>query len=172
MLAIEGAMNGGSDSDFPSQLAAVEKELEHHEGKAVFQRKNNRLGLSRAEDAAKVSLVRPGKQCVYVVKAGDHAASIAQKFDCAEMDLRRANPNLEDLFDHRMKLTYPPVGTYVVVPRKFIVNSKLKGTCTLFQNAVENVTVPFNAHAALMTAARMRRASKRPSATPTTRAKI
>ena len=170
VLAIEGAMNGGSDSDFPSQLAAVEKELEHHEGKAVFQRKNNRLGLSRAEDAAKVSLVRPGKQCVYVVKAGDHAASIAQKFDCAETDLRRANPNLEDLFDHRMKLTYPPVGTYVVVPRKFIVTSKLKGTCTLFQNAVENVTEPFNAHAAMMGDKDSEKGEQRPSATPTTRA--
>ena len=38
MLAIEGAMNGGSTSDFPSQLAAVEKELEHHEGKALGAR--------------------------------------------------------------------------------------------------------------------------------------
>merc|ERR1711968_72421 len=139
IVAIEAAINGGGESDFPSELLSVEKELEAFEGKKSY----HGLGFG---DKAKKSMVMPGKQCIYIVKAGDFVQSIAQKFNVPAVKyLRDANLNLENLFDDQhLKIVYPPVGTYIVIPRKFIVTSGLKQLCNKIQPAVENNTMPLN----------------------------
>ena len=88
----------------------------------------------------------PGKQCIYIVKAGDFVQSVAQKFNVPAIKyLRDANLNLENLFDDQhLKIVYPPVGTYIVIPRKYIVTNALKQLCSKIQPAVENNTMPVN----------------------------
>ena len=145
IVAIEGAINGGGESDFPNELLSVEKELQSHEGRKNYTKKFNGLDLAKDDSTKKYSAIQPGNQCTYIVKAGDHLQSIQQKFNIAnEKDLRNANMNLENLFDTHLKIVYPPVGTYVVVPRKFIITKKLRKMCSKIQRAVENTTVPVN----------------------------
>ena len=151
MLAIEGAMNGGSDLGLsvPAGGGREGARAPRGQGSLPAQEQSPRAEPCRGRGQA---LLGPSWQAVRLRRQSWRPRGIHR----AKVQLRggrpaKGKPELGGSVRPQDEAYIPPVGTYVVVPRKFIVNSKLKGTCTLFQNAVENVTVPFNAHAAAMT---------------------